>query len=352
MTQPIPSPDNPIRVLVVDDSPYLRKVITRMLESHPDIQVVGTASDGHDALQKVEELKPDVITLDLHMDNMNGVDFLRVQMKRRRLPVVIVSIASESSSPVVGAMEAGAVEFVHKPTALALDQVTEISEELVSKVLIAAAIPEDRIPTNGLSAPSVIDRSFPSESQVDAVVIGVSTGGPQALRYILPRLPADFPAAIAIVLHMPQGYTGPLATRLNEVSRLEVLEAEAGMHMQPGRAILARAGYHLKLERNGPNVICDLSIDPIESLHRPSADVLFKSAADVYKARILGVVLTGMGNDGMAGAAWIKAQGGNIITEAESSSVVYGMPRAVVEAGLSDRSEPLNRIPEAILECI
>jgi two-component system, chemotaxis family, protein-glutamate methylesterase/glutaminase len=352
MTQSIPSPDKRIRVLVVDDSPYLRKMISHMLESHPQIQVVGTASDGLDALQKAEDLQPDVITLDLHMDNMDGVDFLRAQMERRRLPVVIVSIASESSSPVVGAMEAGAVEFVHKPTALALDQVTEISEELVSKVLIAAAIPEEKIPRPNRAIPAMIERTFQIEGQVDAVLIGVSTGGPQALRYILPRLPADFPAAIAIVLHMPQGYTGPLSKRLNDISNIEVLEAEAGMLMQPGRAILARAGSHLKLERRGLNVICDLSLDPIDSLHRPSVDVLFKSAADVYKGRALAVVLTGMGSDGLSGAAWIKAQGGNIITEAESSCVVYGMPRAVVEAGLSDRSEHLNRIPEAILECI
>jgi two-component system chemotaxis response regulator CheB len=187
----------------------------------------------------------------------------------------------------------------------------------------------------------------------DAVVIGISTGGPQALRYLIPQFPADFSAPIAMVLHMPVGYTEMYAAKLNEISRIHMQEAHEGDVMQPGVALLAPAGRHLSLVRNADDqIVAHLDARPFDTPHRPAVDVLFRSAAEVYRNRVLGVVMTGMGNDGMQGAAWIKAQGGMIFTEAEESCVVYGMPRSVAEAGLSDRVVPLERMAQAIMETV
>lgn len=342
----------PVRVLVVDDSAYIRKVISQMLSGDSRIEVVGTARNGSDALSKVVELRPDVVTLDLIMPEMDGVEFLREQMKRRRLPVIVVSIASENGSMVVDAIEAGALDFVQKPTALAIDRVFEIQSDLVQKVLTAAAVEPGRLPGSA-AVSAAVEAAFPTSKPrglVDAVVIGISTGGPQALTRIIPRLPGDFPAPIALVLHMPVGYTALFARRLNEVSSLAVIEASEGDEMLPGRVLVAPAGRHLTLTRLPDGcVVSHLDLRPLDALHRPAVDVLFQSAAQVYGPRLLGVVMTGMGSDGTAGCAWIKAQGGTVITESEQSCVVYGMPRSVVEAGLSDLAAPLDLMVEAIL---
>jgi two-component system, chemotaxis family, protein-glutamate methylesterase/glutaminase len=351
--------EDPIRVLVVDDSAYLRKVLAEMLNRSPYIQVVGSASDGQDALEKVQLLRPDVVTLDLYMKGLDGVDFLRRQMKRRPVPVVVCSIASEEGEQAVAAMEAGAVEFVRKPTALALEQVYDIQSELVEKVMNAASVSleklqqlqqwdDEKSPTFA-PAPA---RPRSGGSTVDLVAIGVSTGGPQALRYLLPLLPADFPVPIGIVLHMPIGYTGPLAEKLDEKCALEVLEAKEGLELRPGRVVIARAGSHMVVECAGEQAFVSLELSPNDTLHRPSVDVFFRSAAEAFGERVLGVVLTGMGNDGTAGAAWIKAQGGKIFSEDESTCIVYGMPRSVTDAGLSDRVIPLDRMANAILEAV
>jgi two-component system chemotaxis response regulator CheB len=344
----------PIRVLVVDDSAYIRKVISEMLRRSPLIEVVGTAWDGRDALEKVARLNPDVVTLDLTMPELDGVGFLQEQMRRRPIPIVVCTSLNESDEQAVAVMEAGVIEFVQKPTSLALDKVYEISDNLIEKVITVAAIPAERLlePARVEIAPPLPSPAYPRTRGLNAVVIGASTGGPQALRYLLPSLPENFPVPVAMVLHMPEGYTGPFAHRLNQISRLEVREAEEGLEMKPGRVILGQAGKHLKLKRKGPNVVAHLDGAPEELIHRPSVDVLFQSAAEVYGAHILGVVMTGMGEDGARGAAWIKAQGGAIFTESELTCVVYGMPRAVVEAGLSDKIVLLSEFPKAILEAL
>lgn len=341
-----------IRVLVVDDSAYIRKVVRRMLERDPMITVVGTAYDGEDALEQVERLNPDVVTLDLIMPRLDGVGFLRQQMARRRLPVVVVSIASETGEMAMAAIEAGAVDFVQKPTALATEEVYQIADELVAKVKAAATIAPQRLPGLAVPPPPPL-APRPARGVVDAVVIGISTGGPQALRSMVPRLPGDFPVPVAAVLHMPVGYTGPFAAKLDTMSALEVREAAEGDGMQPGRLLLAPAGRHLTFRRE-PNglVVAHLDTQPMDKPHRPSADVLFKSAAQVYGGRVLGVVMTGMGNDGTEGAAWIKAQGGIVFAESEETCVVYGMPRSVVESGLADRIVPLDRMAEVIVETV
>jgi len=342
-----------LRVLVVDDSAYLRKMLTHMLRSSPLLEVVGYARDGVDALERVIELKPDVVTVDLNMPLMNGAEFIREQMKRDPLAVVVVSIVSEDGQLAGEAMDAGAVEFVRKPTGLANEKVLEIERELVEKVLAAGHIARRRLQPMALPPPApqtpVVVRT-PSDFEV--LVLGLSTGGPQALRFLLSRFSAQFPVAVAVVVHMPVGYTAPFAEKLNDISPLEVKEASNGLVMQPGRVVLAQAGQHLTFRRREGLVECGLASRPMGLLHRPSVDVLFEAAANTYGKGTLGVVLTGMGEDGKNGSAWIKAQGGMVLAEHESSCVIYGMPRAVVEAGLADAVYPLTELPariEAIL---
>jgi two-component system chemotaxis response regulator CheB len=320
-----------------------------MLSRSPQIEVVGMARNGEDALQMVEQLNPDVVTCDLVMPVMDGVGFVREQMARKPVPILILTASPQDAARVLDALQAGAVDFVQKPTALASDELLFIREELVQKVK-AAAVPPSRLAQLSMPAPHAVP-SQPSRpvKKVDIVVLGISTGGPQALRYLLPQLPADFPVPLVMVLHMPVGYTAVFAEKLAEISQLPVKEAFEGCPVQPGQALLAPAGRHLTFKRNASgNVTVQLSVQPMDKPHRPSVDVLFQSAAEVYRGRVLGVVMTGMGDDGKQGAAWIKAQGGTILTEAEESCVIYGMPRAIVEAGLSDGSAPLASMVEEI----
>lgn len=343
-----------VRVLIVDDSAYVRKVVKQMLSRSPFIEVVGIARDGQEALELVEQLHPDVVTTDLIMPNMNGVEFLREQMKRRPVPVIVVSIANEGGEMALEALDAGAVDFVQKPTALATEKVFEISNELIQKVKAAANVslkPLPAILTNQkIPIPFI---PTPRLGSMELLAIGISTGGPQALMYLIPQLPANFPVPVAVVLHMPVGYTEMYAHRLNEMSPLEVSEAREGDVVQAGRVFIAPAGRHLTFVRQADGtVVTHLDARPFDTLHRPSVDVMFQSAAEIFRDRVLGVVMTGMGSDGKQGAAWIKAQGGSIFTEAEETCVVYGMPRSVVEVGLSDKSVPLDHMATAILEVL
>ena len=340
----------PIRALVLDDSAFVRKTVKQML-ARGGIEVVGTARDADEALDLADTLHPDVVTTDLIMPGVDGAEFTRRLMARRPTPVVVVSIASESHERVLAALEAGAVDFTQKPTALATDKVLEIEDELVRKVRAAADVrvqrvgPRLAVPTAVEAPPQRFKHAF------DIVVIGISTGGPQALRSLIPRLPVELPVPVAIVMHMPVGYTEAYASRLSELSQVPVKEATDGDELRAGRVFLARAGYHLRLGRNGTGgPVASLAWEPTSTPHRPSVDVLFQSAAELYGSRVLGVVMSGMGADGRDGAAWVKAAGGMVLTESEESCVVYGMPRAVVEAGLSDGSVALDSMAEAILE--
>ena len=336
-----------VRVLIVDDSAYVRKVIRQMLSRSPFIEVVGAARDGREALELVEELSPDVITCDLIMPELDGVGFIRQQMARRPIPIVVVSIASESGELVLSALDAGAVDFIQKPTALATDRLLEISDDLIEKVK-GAAKARPPAPAEMSVAPAV--HPVAGTHAFDIVVIGISTGGPQALKLLIPRLPADFSVPIAIVLHMPVGYTELYARKLNEQAALTVLEAQGGEVVAPGHVYIAPAGRHMTLRRNGANqVVTFLDVRPLDTPYRPSVDSLFHSAADVYGSRVLGIVMTGMGSDGREGSAWIKAKGGTVLTESEASCVVYGMPRSIVEAGLSDGQVMLDRMADALM---
>jgi two-component system chemotaxis response regulator CheB len=339
------------RVLIVDDSAYVRKVFKEILSRSPFVEVVGTARDGEEALELVEQLEPDVVTCDLNMPTMDGLAFVRAQMARRPVAIVISSIAAESAEQVLAALDAGAIDFVQKPTALATEKLLDISADLIEKVKVAAQAPLGRRAALEAPAPPPLRTPSLSSTRADVLVVGASTGGPQALKRVLSQLPADWPIPVAVVLHMPVGYTGLYARKLNEVCALQVIEAQGQEEVAAGTIFVAPAGRHLTFRR-GPDglVRTQLDVHPLDTPHRPAVDVLFQSAAEVYGERVLAVVLTGMGSDGRNGAAWIKARGGTVITEAEDSCVVYGMPRSVVEAGLSDRSAPLESIAHVIME--
>ena len=354
--------DKKIQVLVVDDSAYMRKAIREMLEQNSKIQVIGTAHHGADALEQIERLNPDVVTIDLYMPEMDGVDFTRAQMARRPIPIVVCSSAEVDEDRAVAAMEAGAVEFVRKPTSRALDKVYDIRNELLQAVYAAAAVPLEKLhvpfmqmipPTAQIKKPWIATGKQVGTRRIDAVLIGISTGGPRALRQMLPRFPERMPVPIVVALHMPIGYTASLARRLDELCAVQVLESEEGLEVIPGRVILAQAGKHTRLRRREDGaLVVEVADEPHNSLYRPSVDELFRSGAQVLGSRVLGVVMTGMGNDGTPGAAWIKAQGGQVFAEAESSSVVFGMPRAAQEAGLVDRMVDLEDLPNQIMEAI
>ena len=339
----------PVRVLVVDDSAYIRKVVKEMLSRSPALEVVGTARDSEEALELVEQLRPDVVTCDLIMPGTDGVGFIQRQMARRRLPIVIVSMAGESSERVLSGLDAGAIDFVQKPTALATEKVFDVADELIAKVTAAAGASMRELPQAQPRRQAIASTTF--QNRYSVLVVGVSTGGPQGLKSVIAPLPADFPIPVAVVLHMPIGYTEAYAKRLDELSALTVTEARDGEEFRPGVVLVAPAGRHLKLHREADGrVISRLDVRPLDTLHRPSVDVLFQSAVEVYADRVLGVVMSGMGSDGRDGAAWIKARGGAVLTEAEETCVVYGMPRAIVEAGLSDEEVPLDRLTAAIIE--
>lgn len=314
-----------------------------MLSTSPQIDVVGLARNGEEALEMVKELEPDVVTCDLIMPEVDGVAFVRKQMERKAVPILILAASPQDGKQLMEALDAGAVDFVQKPTAQASDDLLRIRAELVEKVKIAAQAHSRELPPAGpLIEPAPTARRAEAKN-FDIVVLGISTGGPQALRYLIPRLAPDFPVPLVMVLHMPVGYTAGFAETLAELSRIPVKEAYEGCPVTGGQALLAPAGRHLTFRRIARGEVkVHLSLEPADKPHRPSVDVLFQSAAEIYRKRVLGVVMTGMGEDGKQGSAWIKAQGGMVLTESEESCIVYGMPRSVVESGLSDGTAPLS----------
>lgn len=342
-----------IRVLIVDDSAFARKVLRQVLGRSPEIEVVGTAHDGLDALERVMELKPDVLTLDLLMPNLDGIGVLHGLKKLEGVVaprVVVVSTSDTEGELAISALRQGAIDLVQKPTSLANDRLYELADELTRKVEAAARARQPvRAPRSErprVAPPLVVPTRTPRH---ELLVIGASTGGPQAVASLLGALPADFPLPIAIVVHMPPGFSQSLAEHLDRDCSLAVAEASDGRLLEPGLALVARAGMHLSFERSGQGYLAQVRSTPTGYLHRPSLDVTLTSAAEVCEGPVLGVVLTGMGSDGLEGARVVKSKGGVLLTQAEASCVVYGMPRAIWEAGLASAQAEIEDMPALLL---
>jgi len=340
----------PVRVLVVDDSVVVRKLLSEALVSNPQIHLAGTASSGSIALAKIPQLNPDVITLDIEMPGLNGIETL-VEIRKHypKLPVIMFSTLTEKGAAVtLEALSLGASDYMTKPTnseslASAMERVRR---ELVAKILWLSG----RGRPGAAVAPKIPPRRVAKGlSRIDVLAIGTSTGGPNALAEVIPRLPADLPVPAVIVQHMPPLFTKLLAERLNSQSRVTVREAEPGEKLEPGHVWIARGDYHLTVARRGASVVLDLNQEPPEHSCRPAVDVLFRSVARAYGSSALAVVMTGMGSDGARGALEIQDAGGEVFVQDESSSVVWGMPGAVAAAGAADKVCPLQEISGEIV---
>jgi two-component system chemotaxis response regulator CheB len=344
--------DKPVRVMIVDDSSYMRFVLGRILSEDPGIEVAGAARDGMDALQLMHELEPDVITLDIEMPRLDGYETLRRIMRTRPTPVIMVSNYSEQGdNATIRALELGAVDFVRKPDKRESLTMASVKDELIAKIKIAASVNPDANPAaNGAPASAVLcSKPAPAVEMKKLVVIACSTGGPKALARILPSLPGDMPAGIIIVQHMPAGFTASLAGRLDLLSKVRVTEAKEGEQLCAGHAFVAPGNFHLRIRPGGR---LHLSSAPNVNNVRPAADVTMKDAAEIYKGKVIGVVLTGMGLDGAAGGAAIRAAGGVTIAQHKSTCIVDGMPAALIDSGNADYIVPLSRIVREILDLV
>jgi two-component system, chemotaxis family, protein-glutamate methylesterase/glutaminase len=350
-----------IRVLVVDDAVVVRRILTDVLEADPDIEVVGTAPNGRIALAKITQVNPDIITLDVDMPEMDGLSTLRaLRANGHKQPVIMFSTLTEkAATTTLDALAAGASDYVTKPANVGsvVEAKQQVHEQLIPKIKAlspgpfrAPALPPPPRPltTPGGQVAGVAHRPRPG-ARIDCVAIGVSTGGPNALTTLFRQLPADFPAPIVIVQHMPPVFTRQLAARLSAVSTLTVTEGEPGMALAAGRAAMAPGDQHMEVARHGANVLVRLHKGPPENSCRPAADVLFRSVAAIYGANALAVVLTGMGYDGLRGVQHIRERGGAVIAQDRATSIVWGMPGAVAEAGLADTVLPLDRVSDELV---
>lgn len=320
-----------IKVLIVDDSALIREVLSRTLGKDGDIHVVGTAEDPIDAREKIKTLNPDVVTLDIEMPNMNGLQFLDKLMRLHPLPVVMVStLTTKGASETLLALELGAVDFVAKPNATLAGGLDAFGENLRQKV--RAASHSDVKSRSTRAASPVVTVRTAAAPRGSLIAIGASTGGVEAIRVVLSTMPTDCPP-IVIAQHMPPGFTSRFAARLDEVTDLKVVEAEDRMPLENGHAYVARGDHHLRVERSSGQLKCRLTQDELASGHRPSVDVLFESVAKIVGPMAVGAILTGMGRDGARGLKMMRDAGAYTVGQSQGSALVYGMPRVAFEEG-------------------
>lgn len=347
-----------ISALIIDDSAFMRKSIALMLESDPDIKVVGSAKNGQEGYELVKNLKPDIVTLDIEMPVMDGLTALKKIMSDCPTSVIMVSsLTTEGAEATLKALELGAVDFIPKELSYVNVNITKIKEELVTKVkeIVKQKLYRDRL-ARLRSIPQVEKpgHTIPAQQTLPkigykAVAIGISTGGPLSLQKVVPLLSEKINVPVFIVQHMPPKFTKSLAERLNSMCKLTVKEAEDGETVKSGVIYIAPGGYHLKLKKVSlSNSLIEVSEDPSDTLHRPSVDVMMNSVINVFGKYTLGVIMTGMGKDGYEAIKNLKSIGGYSIAQDEQSSVVYGMPKAIVDAGLADNILPLEKISETI----
>jgi two-component system, chemotaxis family, protein-glutamate methylesterase/glutaminase len=354
-----------IRVLIVDDSPFMRKALERMLVAAEDIEVVGSARDGQDALEKIPQLKPDIVTLDVEMPRMDGLSCLKRIMADMPLPVLMVSsLTQEGAQATLEALALGALDFIPKESSFANQAILQIQQDLQEKVRKLARSPRFR---KTPPSPAVVARPspppvpaparpwhtkpapggpglLPGIPMAELLVIGCSTGGPKALQDLLPALPKALSVPCLIVQHMPASFTKPFAERLDGLCQVDVKEAEHGEIAHPGIVYIAPGGVHLNYRQRGSQVVLELNPEPANSIHRPSVDVMFQSVAEHCTRQVLAMILTGMGSDGAKGMELLKTKGAHTLAEAEETCVVYGMPRAAFERGCVDQVAPIHEM--------
>ena len=356
-----------IRLLIVDDSALVRQVLSSIFAETPDIEVVGTAPDPYVAREKIKQLNPDVLTLDVEMPRMDGVTFLGNLMRLRPMPVVMVSTLTDQGADVtLRALEYGAVDFVAKPKIDVSEGLKEYAQEIVAKVRMAASAKvrplerkpsvkhvggmEEKLSTDAVLSASPAKQHFRTTDRI--VGIGSSTGGTEAIKDVLTRLPMDLQAGIVISQHIPAAFSEPFARRVDSLTALSVCQASDGQQILPGHVYIAPGDRHLLVERNGARYVCRLNDGPPVNRHRPSVDVMLRSLVQNAGPNAIGVMLTGMGDDGAAGMGELKAAGAPVIVQDEKSSVVWGMPGEVVKRGYADEVLPLGRIAARLQELV
>ncbi|ABI68191.1 protein-glutamate methylesterase/protein-glutamine glutaminase [Syntrophomonas wolfei] len=348
------------KVLVVDDSAFMRKMIGDMINSDDELEIVGKAGNGQEALEKIRELQPDVVVMDIEMPVLDGLSTLSRIMESQALPVIIFSsLSQKGTEQTLKALQLGAVDFIAKPSGQISLDVLSVKEELIKKLKVAANTSRKLPVYQSLHEPVVkAKKSLPDQDRKlnKLVVIAASTGGPKALHQVIPRFPAGIDAAILVVQHMPPGFTRSLAERLDSLSELRVKEAEHGEKVLPACVYIAPGDYHLKAKSRLKGTENELYIELDQSKPRgglrPAADIMLKSVAKQFWSHIVCVIMTGMGNDGAAALPCIKEKKGRIIAEHQSTCVVYGMPKAAVETGLVDKIVPLSEITEEVLSML
>lgn len=344
------TPSRRIRVLIVDDSAVIRKLVADALAADPQIEVIGSAQNGQLAVERVARLKPDAVTMDIEMPVMNGIDAVRVIRRTNpRLPIVMFSTLTErGASATLDALQAGASDYVTKPSNVSgfAQSQANVREQLIPKLkaLTGIGLRPQTVAAARMAPPRPAGPRPARTGGAQAIILGCSTGGPDALSRVLPALPAQLSIPVLIVQHMPPVFTRLLAQRLDLICPLRVTEAVEGDEVVPGRVLIAPGGSHLEVRRRGTGVVAHLSDAPPENFCRPAVDVLFRSAVSTYADRLLAVILTGMGRDGEKGARLVRDAGGEVIAQDEPTSVVWGMPGAVVTSGLADKVVPLDRV--------
>jgi len=344
-------------VLVVDDSSFMRRCISMIIEKNPQFFIIGIARNGQEAVEKVQRLKPDIVTMDVEMPEMDGIAALKVIMSTCPVPVVMLSNhTEEGAKTTIKALQLGAVEFFLKSALVGEDVSQQVHQNFLDN--LQTIVEGAKIPVHNVTeeAPKAVQRNIKSsiECKSDLLIIGCSTGGPSALQSLLPRFPQDFCVPIIVIQHMPPGFTGPLAERFDTICNLHVKEGEDEDILEAGTIYIAPAGFQTYLRRKGDGKIA-LKIEdsaPIQTVYKPSVNVTLLSAAPIFKDRLLTVVMTGMGNDGLVGCGEVKRQKGRVIVEAEETCIVYGMPKVVFDAGLADVQVPLPQIFQYVMQSL
>ncbi|SCG83429.1 two-component system, chemotaxis family, response regulator CheB [Proteiniborus sp. DW1] len=344
-----------IKVMVIDDSAFMRKIISDSLKEDKDIDVPWTAKNGQDALKQLNDVTPDVITLDIEMPIMDGISTLREIVRLYNIPVIMLSSLTVSGADsTIKALEIGAFDFVTKPTNIFKLNNEEEKHKLIEKVKIAAQVKRNSKSNTTLTRPKKIHRHFSSKEKESEYIIsiGTSTGGPKALQLVIPQIPANINGSILVVQHMPKGFTKSLASRLDSMSNIRVKEAEDGERLLRGHCYIAPGNYHMTAHQEKDGVILRLNQDAVVSGHRPSVDVMMKSVAEIKNYNKIGIIMTGMGSDGANGMKSIFDSGGYTIAQDEESSIVYGMPKSAINNGCVNKILPLNEISNEIISIL